>query len=101
MHLEVQSEPDALRLVLYEIYRHLGPVELDRLASTLAGAPARAEYLAMVEHSQVIADRRAATAYQNSPAYSEARKAERAKLHAQRLAAKALRDAARNKGEMQ
>lgn len=86
---------EAIRLVIHELYRRVGSAGLDLLAKGFAETPAGEELNRMRAHSRSVGQRRDENAYQNSPAYGEQRKAERAAWHAERLAQRAARDAAR------
>lgn len=96
--LPADTVPEALRFVIDQLHKRVGQEGLDRLAKAFADTPAGDEYRRMQAHAATVARTRADNAYRNSPDYAEERRAERAAQHAERLAAKALRDAARRDG---
>ena len=96
--LPEDTSPEALRFVIDQLYKRVGQAGLDRLAKSFADTPAGWEYRRMQAHAKAIARQRADNTHLNSPEYAEERRAERAAQHAERLAAKAIRDAARRDG---
>jgi hypothetical protein len=96
--LPEDTSPDALRFVIDQLYKRVGEVEFGRLATSFADTPAGWEHRRMEAHAESVGRQRADNAYKNSPEYAEERRAERAARHAERLAAKAMRDAARREG---
>ncbi|WP_293676767.1 hypothetical protein [uncultured Phenylobacterium sp.] len=96
--LPSDTAPEALRFVIDQLYKCVGQSGLDRLATSFADTPAGEEYRRMQAHAAAVARQRADNAHRNSPDYAEERRAERAAQHAERLAAKAMRDAARRDG---
>ena len=93
------AHAESLRMVLHEMFRRVGRVELDRLSISFADSPAGLEYERMKAHAEGDALRRQQHADANDPEKVEAararKKAERQDRHAKRLAAKAVRDAER------
>ena len=52
--LPADTSSEAMRLVIYDLYRRVGEAGVDRLAKTLADTPAGDEYRRMQAHFQTI-----------------------------------------------
>jgi hypothetical protein len=93
--LPEDTSPEAMRFVIDQLYKRVGKAGLERLARGFTDTPAGLECRRMQAHAEAIAQRREGNAYLNSSAYAEERRVGRAARHAERLAAKAVRDAVR------
>lgn len=87
------TSSDAIRLVIYALYRRLGREAHYRLAAALRDVPAGDELARMKAHCSAERDQRQINAFLNSPEYGAERWGGRASRHADRVAAKAIRDA--------
>lgn len=87
--------PETLRFVIHQLHRHAGEARFETLSRLFELSFAGQEHQGMRAHARSVAAQSLSNAYRNSPAFAAANRADRAARHAERLAAKAIRDAAR------